>query len=52
MNILKAITAREYKLAFDCGLQMVGVEDNLPQWLGDNKQWGKYEALATRYNHI
>lgn len=36
MNILKPLKAIKYQKAFELGLTLVGVENGLPVWLGEN----------------
>jgi len=43
MNILKLQPASYYKEAFNNNLILVGVEDGVPQWLGNDADWINFE---------
>lgn len=45
MNILKIFENRYYKLAYQCGLSLGGIENGKPQWLGTQEQLDKYFSL-------
>lgn len=42
MNILKLLDNVYYKLAYQCGLVLSGVEDGYPLWLGTQEQFSSY----------
>lgn len=42
MNILKPLQAIYYKLAFQSGLVLGGIEEEKPQWLGTSQEFNNY----------
>lgn len=46
METLKAQPASLYKRAYENNLMLVGVENGMPQWMGDETDWANFENNA------
>ena len=40
---IQILPASYYKRAYENNLQMVGVEDRLPQWMGTSVDWKNFD---------